>query len=100
MTWRRLINFVRWLPPGSALSVSTNGESFLWSSEAHLLATVVDALQLQIWQQSKKGTNRPQPIPRPGGDRHGRKTYGRGRGVTPAQLDELKRLRERTTDGH
>jgi hypothetical protein len=78
-----------------------HGAPSTWTTEAHLLAAAVDALQIQIWQQSKKGTPRPRPIPRPGVVQGGQATYGRRRGMTTEELD--RRLAEKrkkvTSDG-
>jgi hypothetical protein len=93
LSWRRVAELIRWLPPDSALAVSMYGAPSTWSTEAHLLAAAVDALQVQIWQQSKKGTPRPRPIPRPGVQAQGQTTYGRRRGMTTAELD--RRLAEK-----
>jgi len=80
------------LPATSALAVSVHGESMQWSTEAHLLATAVDVLQLQIWQQAKKGTKRPKPLPRPGAAAAGR-TFGKGGGLTPSEFEARRAAR-------
>jgi hypothetical protein len=70
-----------------------HGAPSTWTTEAHLLAAAVDALQIQIWQQSKKGTPRPQPIPRPGVSDPTRKQYGNQK-MTVADYEQYKQARK------
>lgn len=51
------------LPGGSALWRAA-GVDAGWTEEAHLLATVVDVLQLANWQRGGKG-QKPNPLLRP-----------------------------------
>lgn len=56
--------------PDDAASWRSIEERNRWSVSAHLLATVVDQLNLLLWSKTKdgeKGRNRPSSIPRPGG---------------------------------
>lgn len=42
-------------------------EAVAWSLEAHLLASVIDVLNVANWQRvGKKSAPKPKPIPRPG----------------------------------
>lgn len=65
------------------------GRERLWSTEAHLLATVVDAIQATthaiIQSNSKTKVRAPKPIPRPGGPVRVR------RRLTPQQRAEIDR---------
>jgi hypothetical protein len=62
------------------------GEHADWGLPEHLLAAAVDALNGGNWQRAgRKGTPRPQPVPRPGSQN--RETYT-GDSVP---LDEMKR---------
>lgn len=65
LSWRRLDVLVRHLPADSATAHALYGAAVEWSPTEHLLASVVDALNVMIWQNSPKGA-RPRPIPRPG----------------------------------
>lgn len=65
------------------------GASAQWSTEAHLLAAVLDATRAGNWQRSGGKGKRPKPIPRPGVD-DGKKTFGRShRHHTPADMDRI-----------
>lgn len=58
---------VRRAPPTSALMRHLDPEAVAWTLEAHLLASVIDVLNIANWQRiGKKGAPRPKPIPRPG----------------------------------
>lgn len=52
------------LPDGAATWASC-GFDAAWSTEAHLTASVFDALQIANWQRADKAP-RPQPMQRPG----------------------------------
>jgi hypothetical protein len=95
LTWRRFLELVRWLPRDSALAVSAQGEAALWTTQEHLTASVIDALNIANWQRgAKKNSRRPEPIPRPGVSDY-RKP--RGTSMTPEQLDaRLGRARRDT----
>jgi hypothetical protein len=66
---RRLAALVSNLPRDAAVHRATYGERARWGDTEHLLADVVDLLQLLWWAQTKDGSknrNRPKPLPRPG----------------------------------
>jgi hypothetical protein len=47
---------------------ATFGEQATWGAAEHLLAGLVDLMNVQVWMKSKDGQknrNRPKPIPRP-----------------------------------
>jgi hypothetical protein len=66
VTPRRMWVLLSNLPPGSM----RGNHAGAWTMEAHLLASVVDALNQLTWVQvakaSKKKPKRPQPLRRPG----------------------------------
>lgn len=81
MSLRRLRGLVAGLPPdGTALwrasvdsptgaGVPRKPPASFWTPERDLLASVVDLLQITVWQRTRdaaKGLNRPKPIERPG----------------------------------
>lgn len=55
------------LPAGAFPALDT---SMAWTTETHLLASVIDALQMLTWVQlakaSKAKPKKPKPFPRPG----------------------------------
>lgn len=65
---RRVHVLVSRLPPGSVPAAESDAA---WSVEAHMLASVFDAVHNLIWITLKangaKGAVQPKPIPRPGG---------------------------------
>lgn len=78
---------------------SVAGGEAVWSIETHLLASVLDSLQVANWQRSKDGakaSKAPKPLPRPGGlsGEDGSTKYGDASKLTPAEarsiLDRLK----------
>lgn len=61
-----------------------------WPVSAHLIATVIDQLNLILWSKTEdgeKGRNRPDPIPRPGVEEKKKNSDGE---VQAMDLDELK----------
>lgn len=65
--------------PGSVLDIARRGPDALWGLNEQLGAAIADAVRGLVWMQSKdgqKGTNRPQPIPRPGVTPESQKTVG------------------------
>lgn len=81
LTWRDLKVVVLGSPPGGALHRSIDPKGALWQPDTYLLAGVVDFLAVQIWQQSKKGTRKPEPVWRPNV-----KPKKQGRSLTAAAL--------------
>lgn len=76
-SWRDLLVMVRrWMNmPGTATGEAVRGH-VIWSDQEHLLATLIDAIQIGNWQRvGKKSVPRPKPITRPGSKRKGR-TFG------------------------
>ena len=56
-----------YLPPGARVWAE-RGDNTAWSTESHLIAAAVDALEVGNWLRSedgKRGRNRPKPLPRP-----------------------------------
>jgi len=88
------------LPAESATVRAMVGDSAAWSTEAHLTALVVDALNVANWQRAaRKGSTRPTPIQRPGMPQQGHHVgAGKGRGMSMADFDKTyTALRDRTT---
>lgn len=66
LSWRDLwVLVMRWQrTPGTALCEAVHGER--WTTEAQLLATVIDVLELANWQRiGKKTAPKPKRFPRP-----------------------------------
>ena len=67
------------LPAESATVRALIGPTAAWSTEAHLLALVHDAVTAGNWQrQGKANVPKPRPLPRPGVDDPGRSKIGGG----------------------
>lgn len=69
LSWREIKVLVRHAEPGSAIYRATFGEQATWSVTDHLLAALVDLMNLLVWFKSKDGQrnqNRPKPVERPG----------------------------------
>jgi hypothetical protein len=74
-SWHDLLVMVRrWMAtPGSATAAAVAGH-VVWSDQEHLLAALIDAVQIGNWQRvGKKSVPRPKPVPRPGAKSRGRK---------------------------
>jgi hypothetical protein len=92
---RRVLWLVEHLPEESATVAAIKGgpEHRPWTSTAHLLATVVDAVQWGTWAtiaaHSRKRPSPPRPVPRP-------TTTARrpGRVVTVAEIANRQHQRE------
>ena len=55
------------LQQGTAIHRTLVGDDHLWGLQEHLLAAVVDATNIGVWQRSgAKKSARPRPVPRPG----------------------------------
>lgn len=61
VTW----DLIRFLPPEAAFWRALD-PAREWSTEAHLLASVIDVLASANWQRSGSRGKRPKPIERPG----------------------------------
>lgn len=57
----------------------------MWTFEAHLLAGVVDALNVANWQRVGRNSGRPKPIKRPGVADANTRTLGKD----PLPTDEM-----------
>lgn len=70
LSWRHLYVLLIHLPRTSAYKRELLGEDALWGLSEHLLASVLDALNLGNWQRGNQGKDvpgpRPVPVPRPG----------------------------------
>jgi hypothetical protein len=69
LNWREIAAMVKHSDRGSALYKVVHGEKAAWSITDHLLAMLVDLMQILVWFKTKdgsKGRNRPKPLPRPG----------------------------------
>lgn len=109
MSWRRFAALARHLPVESATAMAAIGPAADWSVEAHLLASLVDAVQqsnylfaLAHTPKGKTQPRRPRRFPRPGvkPDDDGERRFGSKRGTfrTPAEFDAAyKRAVERAT---
>lgn len=64
LSLRKATVLARNLPAGAGTWESCGYDS-AWSAEAHLTASVFDALQIANWQRADKAP-RPQPLTRPG----------------------------------
>jgi hypothetical protein len=64
LSYRRLRLILENSPRDSAFSRSYHGEPSQWSVTDHLLANVIDLLQIANWQRAGKGAA-PKPFPRP-----------------------------------
>lgn len=78
-TWRDLLVFVQESSQDSALFRKMYPEQYQWDNQNMLLAGILDAMNIQIWMQTKDGKygrNKPEPIPRPGIKPARRRTKG------------------------
>lgn len=66
---RMLLARLKSLPDTSALHASVRGEPRGWGGDRHLLATVIDAIQVNTWitkaASTKRKPRKPKPIKRP-----------------------------------
>lgn len=87
LSWRRLGVLVAGLPSDCCLA-RTVSPGAVWSTEAHLLAGVIDNLAWANWQRSgKKNAPKPRPVQRPG-TRSGTETV-KGTSRTPADFEAV-----------
>lgn len=62
---RKVLVLIEHLPPGAALWNETGGDS-AWTLETHLLANVLDAVNVSNWiAAGGKQSSKPKPIARP-----------------------------------
>lgn len=75
------------LPPDSRTAAAiAEADEPPWTRSEHLLADLVDEVALLLWQNTKPGTKRPKPVPRPGvSDRSNEVRWG-----APAPLSLVK----------
>ena len=104
MTFRRAGALIAGLPPESMFATRiahlpqarrTSGHpQRAWSTEAHLLAALIDTTNLATWITAggKKAGKQPSPIPRPGDNVRRR--------LTPAQRARIDRRNMGRSTGH
>jgi hypothetical protein len=68
------------------------GEDAEWSTSDHLLASILDALNVSNWQRSGGRARRPKPIPRPT-DEKPQKFVGSSMTLAQAEAREAERQR-------
>jgi hypothetical protein len=103
LSWRLLGVLIRHSKPGSALHRVMDPDGWAWDINSYLLANVIDAENMAIWQRANAGakTLKPQPTPMyrpvpPGGRR--RMTWDEKVSAYRAHCDRERRQRE-VTDG-
>lgn len=93
MGLRDLAAMVTGLPPDSATLLAVNGG---WTLTDHLMANVIDLLQVNNWQRTKdgqKGNRPPKPFPRPGVEDSSSKRFGGAKMSLAEAKDWLARRR-------
>lgn len=70
LSWRDLIVLTRHPKTDSSLSEQVTGGESQWGLQEHLQASLFDAVQAIIWQNSGGKGPRPKPLPRPGQSEH------------------------------
>ena len=66
MSWGRIGSLIRHLPREANLPRALYGDELAWGDTEHLLANVVDLLQVANWQRTDTKKNKPPtPMPRP-----------------------------------
>lgn len=66
LTYRRVLNLIKELPPGSQTSKSVEGiEVASWTNTDELLAAICDITAMANWQRGGGKGSRPEPIKRP-----------------------------------
>lgn len=98
LSWRRLHSLIEQLPRESRYAAVSGGDQTRWGHLEHLVATVVDLLQIGNWMfasaHSKSRVNEPKMIERPGvldGER-----IGSGRLSKAEMREQLDRWRAGT----
>lgn len=67
LSWRDLLVIVQHSPRDSALARDLLGDDALWGVTEHLLASLLDAVQMGNWQRGgKPHAPKPKPVRRPG----------------------------------
>lgn len=80
LPWWRLAAILQNLPLSSATARAVHGEKTEWSAAEHLLASILDVLQVANWQRGGGKGSRPQPTKRPGvADGQDRRKFGTAR---------------------
>jgi hypothetical protein len=107
---RKLINYIKALPPDSAYAKARYGEVALWDLHLHRLTDILEAVLISNWQRTGKRGGFPQMIPRPGQDVRsdqpaahtvtpGDVLPGGEKVLGPAELNDLFDRRERALEG-
>lgn len=65
--WRVLLDLIDGLPANSAIGRAMDPAN-AWSITDHMLATMIDQLNILLWVQPGVKGPRPKPVPRPGVD--------------------------------
>lgn len=82
--------------PGTPLYDQMFPKSAGWDSTNMLLAAVLDALNIIVWQGGKrKKSDFPRPIPRPGVENNTERKFG----GTPIEMDEMAAFLDRKRRG-
>lgn len=68
LSWRDLIVLTRHPKPDTSLAEQVTGGESQWGLQEHLQASLFDAVQAIIWQNSGGKGPRPKPLSRPGQD--------------------------------
>lgn len=63
---RKLIGYIKALPPDSAYAKARYGEVALWDLHLHRLTDILEILQIANWQRTGKRGGFPETIYRPG----------------------------------
>ena len=86
----RAAALARWLPDGSMVWRAIDAPQ-AWSMETHLLASLVDQIQLWMWGMSDKRKRgpKPKPLPRPGTRQKTRQTSTQVQAMSVEELDRF-----------
>lgn len=101
LSWRRLWSLIGNLPRESRYAQATAGDQVQWGYTEHLLATVIDVLQVHNWQfasvHAKGRVEKPKPLQRPGVVPVNQRRFGSGR-YTMAEMRVLLDSRRARTE--